>query len=108
MLTPPADALPHQESRAAADAQTLEPGRAVKQQLAGGQAHEYAFAASSGQYLRLTAEQMGVDLVLVVRRADGRSIFEVEGEGRHTIEVDKANGTRGREELSLVADDAGE
>lgn len=108
LLTPPAAARPKQESRAAADAQTLEPGRAVEQQLAGGQAHEYAFAASTGQYLRLTAEQSGVDLVLEVRRADGRGIFEVEGEGRPAVEVDKANGTRGREELSLVADDAGE
>jgi CHAT domain-containing protein/predicted negative regulator of RcsB-dependent stress response len=73
-------------------------GKPVERELAGGQGHDYSFAAPTGRYLRLVIKQSGVDVVLSVYRKGGEKL----------IEVDKANGTRGSERLSLISDGTGE
>jgi CHAT domain-containing protein/predicted negative regulator of RcsB-dependent stress response len=74
--------------------QTVEPGRTIERTLEGGQRHEYLVAISPGSYLKLTVNQLGIDVLLTIYRSDGERV----------VEVDKANGTRGREMLSLILD----
>ena len=43
---------------------TLEPGKPIERELAGGQKHIYQLALSQGQYANVTVEQRGVDIVV--------------------------------------------
>jgi CHAT domain-containing protein/tetratricopeptide (TPR) repeat protein len=80
------------------NAQIIEPGKLIKRELSGGQKHDYLIAVSPGAYLNLIVSQLGVDVVLTIYRKSGEKV----------IEVDKANGTRGRESISLILDTTGD
>jgi CHAT domain-containing protein/Tfp pilus assembly protein PilF len=76
----------------------LQPGHPVARTLSGGKAHTYLVALKAGQYVRLTAEQKGIDVVLRLLAPDGRLIAS----------VDSPNGAQGPERASEVAADTGD
>lgn len=60
---------------------TLEPGKVVERELAGGQRHGYQIAISPGQYLSARIEPLGIDVVARLLDPDGS--IAVEG---HSVE----------------------
>ena len=76
----------------------LELGRPVVRDLAGGGSHEYLVRVEEGQYLRLTAEQRGIDVKLHLLAPDGSVVREVDG----------PNGNWGPETASDIAKVAGD
>lgn len=82
----------------AQEAQRLEPGGPIQRELAGGGAHHYVIRLTAGRYARLVVTQLGIDVVLTLNRTDGRD----------TLSVDYAAGTRGQEEVSLAAEQESE
>ena len=75
-------------------AQLLEPGGPIQRELAGRGAHHYVIRLPAGRYARLAVTQLGIDVVITLTRTDGRD----------TLSVDFATGTRGQEEVSLAAE----
>src|SRR5688572_10363592 len=68
----------HQQSEAIS---TLPFGAPLERQLSGGQSHQYQVTLTAGQFLQLTVEQLGVDIVLKVLGPDGRQLLESDGPG---------------------------
>jgi tetratricopeptide (TPR) repeat protein len=85
-VAPPAQA-PVNERGAAPSAQesvSLEPGKPVERELSGGQSHFYKIAMTSGQYLRITVSQRGIDVLVVLFTPNDKKISEADRE--HLIE----------------------
>jgi CHAT domain-containing protein len=76
---------------------SLEPGKPIERELSGGQSHFYRIAVTSGQYLRITVSQRGIDVVVAMFTPDGKKIGEVDGE----------QATMGSETISVIAEAAG-
>jgi CHAT domain-containing protein len=89
--------LPAALAQETQEARTLEPGKPLERELAGGQSHTYRLTLAADQYLQLVVEQRGVDVVVVVVGPDDRKLAE----------VDSPNGTQGPEPVSLVAEAPG-
>jgi hypothetical protein len=58
----------------------------------------YKVALAAGQFVRITIEQRGVDVVLHLLEPDGKKL----------LEVDSPNGNRGLEPVSWIAEQAGD
>ena len=56
---------------------TLEPGPSVEAELAHDQEHSYVVGLTSGDYLGIVIEQMGIDVAVRVSAPDGRQLSEV-------------------------------
>src|SRR5262245_46148545 len=56
----------------------LEPEKAIERQLAGGQSHEYQLALQAGQYARVAADQITINLSLAWVGPDGKERFAVD------------------------------
>lgn len=65
----------------------------VSKRLKGGEVHYFKVRMMGGEYLHVSAEQQGIDVVLVATNEDGKE-----------IKVDRPNGAYGREGLSLIAE----
>src|SRR5215813_8576746 len=76
------------------EARLLEPGKAIKRELAGGDSHTYQIMLSAGQFLKVIVEQQGIDVVARLSGPDGQQIAEFDLESR----------SQGRELASLVAE----
>ena len=74
--------------------EAIGPGQSIERELARDQRHEFLIAVPPGSYLNLTVKQLGIDVVLTIYRNDSEKV----------IEVDRANGTMGKERLSLILD----
>ena len=72
---------------------TLEPGKAVERELAGGQTHTYQLKLVAGQFMGIMLDQKGVDVAVALVGPDGKQI----------IEVDQPTGTVGLESLAHEA-----
>jgi CHAT domain-containing protein/Tfp pilus assembly protein PilF len=79
------------------DARALEAGKPIKGELAGGQRHVYRIGLGANQFLKVIIEQQGIDVVARVSGPDGKLMLEFDSESR----------LQGREEVSLVAEEAG-
>lgn len=77
----------------AAQPERIEPGGKVERRLAEGETHPYLVRLEAGEYVRIAAEQRGVDLVLRLVAPGGGLIAE----------IDSPTGTRGAERVSEVA-----
>src|SRR5215813_10710755 len=77
---------------------SLEPGKPVERELSGGQSHFYKVTMTSGQYLRITASQRGIDALVALFTPDHKKIGEVDSE----------HATVGAETISAIAEAAGE
>ncbi|HVS31731.1 MAG TPA: PPC domain-containing protein [Thermoanaerobaculia bacterium] len=75
----------------------LERDRPLAADIAAGEVHEYAVAATAGSLLRVVVEQRGIDLVLTAHAPDGAKVGE----------VDSPNGANGPEPLAFVTSEAG-
>jgi hypothetical protein len=75
------------------EAPSLELGRPVERELQAGQRHLYQLALSPGQYLRVSVAQRGVDVAVALFGPDDKRLGE----------VNRANGTRGSETVTFVA-----
>src|SRR5262245_25051852 len=80
------------------EARLLEPGKAIKRELAGAGSHTYQIRLSAGQFLKVIVEQQGIDVVARLSGPDGEEIAEVDLESR----------SQGQELASLVAEAEGE
>lgn len=56
----------------------LEPEKAIQRQLAGGQSHEYQLPLQAGQYARVRANQLDIDLSIACFGPDGKERFAVD------------------------------
>ena len=100
--------------------QILELGKVVKNELRGGQGHEYRFNLPARQYARIEVNQKSIDLVVAAFGPDGKQIFETNVtaageleiaslissvEGQHSIQLKSADNTApaGEYEITLVA-----
>jgi CHAT domain-containing protein/Tfp pilus assembly protein PilF len=80
------------------DVRVLEPSNPIKRDLAAGQQHGYQVRLGADQFLKAAVEQDGIDVVVQVSGPDGKQI----------LEFDFESGPRRREEVSLVAEVAGD
>jgi len=76
---------------------SLEPGKPIERELAGGQTHEYRIELPASQYFHVVVDQRGIDVVVALLGPDGKEI----------LEVDAPNGAWGPESLAVVVDTAG-
>jgi CHAT domain-containing protein/tetratricopeptide (TPR) repeat protein len=76
----------------------LELGHPIVRDLAGGESHSYLVRVAAGQYVRLGAEQRGIDVVLSLSTPDGGPVAR----------IDSPSGIRGAERVSEVAKAAGD
>ncbi len=83
---------------ATANAQQELTTQPIAREMRGGEQHAYQVKLNAGQYVRVVAEQKGIDVVLALSGADGKPIVEVDN---------NLSGTRGIEVVSLVADAGG-
>jgi tetratricopeptide (TPR) repeat protein/CHAT domain-containing protein len=79
------------------EALLLEPGKAIKRELAGADSHTYQISLSAGQFLKVIVEQQGVDIVAQLSGPGGEQIAEFDGEVR----------SRGQELAWFVAESEG-
>lgn len=79
------------------DTRTLEPGKPIEREMAGGEVHNYRVIITAGQYLYVVVDQRGIDVVVSLFGPDGKKL----------IEVDSPNGTLGPEPVSWVAEVTG-
>ena len=75
----------------------LEAGKPIERSLSGGDRHTYEIALTADDYARVTVEQHGIDVIVVVLAADGSSVLEFHDETRYV----------GTERAELVADASG-
>jgi hypothetical protein len=79
------------------EARLLEPGKAIKCELEGGNSHTYQIRLSAGQFLKVIIEQQGIDVVAQLSGPDGAQIALLDMESR----------SQGQESASLVAEESG-
>jgi CHAT domain-containing protein/Tfp pilus assembly protein PilF len=79
------------------ESRLLEPGNAIKRELAGAGSHTYRIRLAADQFLKVVIEQDGIDVVARLIGPDGKQIMEFDSERR----------PRGRETAPLVAEAEG-
>lgn len=67
--------------------------KAGLRELGGGECHSYEITLSANHFLHIAVEQKGIDVVLVIYGKEGTKLAE----------VDRPNGSRGPETISLIA-----
>lgn len=77
--------------------QPLERTKAVEREMAAGTKHIYSIALESGQFLRISVDQKGVDVVTSLLAPGGELI----------VKVNTPNGTSGNEEILHIAEASG-
>jgi CHAT domain-containing protein/tetratricopeptide (TPR) repeat protein len=97
----PLRAAPYQQQKNSVEVRSatllLELNMPVKRELAGGEVHSYEFSLSSGQYLHAIVDQQGIDAVTTIFGPSGKQLSQ----------VDRPNGVRGPEGISLISEVAG-
>jgi CHAT domain-containing protein len=88
---------PATDAQNAREILTLEAGKPIEREMAGGQKHFYQIALTEGQYLNAIVEQRGIDVVVRCLGPDGKQIAEFDSESR----------LQGEEKAELVAETAG-
>jgi len=80
---PPAQSSADERGAApsAQESVSLEPGKPVERELSAGQSHSYKIAMTSGQYLRITVSQQGIDALVALIACQTGLGKEIKGEG---------------------------
>lgn len=89
--------LDRKETKAMDEPVSLEAGQPLERRIEGGGKHQYLLRVEAGEYVRVAAEQRGIDVVLRLFGPDGALLTE----------VDSPTGDRGAERVSEVAPAAG-
>jgi tetratricopeptide (TPR) repeat protein/CHAT domain-containing protein len=76
----------------------LEPHSVIERELGNGQTDEYTVEVKAGQFVRVVARQMGVDVVVTVLDPLGKTV----------LEADRGNGAFGPESASFIGETSGE
>src|SRR5215510_12730524 len=84
--------------KAGQDATRLELGRPLERMIGGGEIHRYRIELSAGLYLRVAVTQQGIDVIVTVLEPAGRKIAR----------VDRPYGAYGPENVSVIAEAAGD
>src|SRR5262252_10971455 len=92
VFTPPLHA------KAGQDATRLEMGRPLERMIGGGEIQRYRISLSPGLYLRVAVTQQGIDVIVTVLDPAGRKIAQ----------VDRPYGAYGPEDVSVIAEAAGD
>src|SRR5262245_2874712 len=92
IFTPP----PH--AKAGQDATRLELGRPLERIIGGGEIQRYIIALSPGLYLGVAIAQQGIDVIVTV----------LDPAGRNVVRIDRPNGAHGMEDVSVIAEAAGD
>src|SRR5215831_12033172 len=79
------------------DVRSLEPGKPIECELAGGQSHAYQITLSAGQFMKVIVEQRGIDVVVGLLGPDAKQVMEFDSEIR----------SQGQETVWQVAEVAG-
>jgi len=61
-------------NQAQAEVQPLEPGKPVERKAVGGESHTFRIKLTTGEYLRIAAEQRGIDISLTLTAPDGQQV----------------------------------
>ena len=69
-------------SQSEADVRTLEPGKPIERELAGGQSHSYRLSLTADQYVLVVVEQRGIAVVVQLLGPDNKQIMEFDSEAR--------------------------
>ena len=93
-LTPTPVAATHVSTQAAADTVLSTSGVPIERELANGQEHRYQLTLPPGQFANVIVEQRGIDVVVQVLDAAGKSAADFDAETRVV----------GRERVGIVAD----
>jgi len=72
-------------------------GRVITRDLMGDQSHKYQLSVTAGEFFRVKAQQLGIDLVLMLSDPAGKKL----------VEVDRPNGSDGPEELFWITQQTG-
>src|SRR5262249_1331175 len=75
----------------------LEPGRMIERILSPSEVHVYAIRLRAGQFVRISVEQLNVDVVLTLVGPDGKPISH----------VDRPSGSFGSETICHIAETTG-
>ncbi len=78
-------------------AQRLEAGKPILREITGGETHKYEVSLEPNQYLRIVADQRGIDIVIKL----------IDPAGKVQVEMDSPNNTQGPEIASLIAGQQG-
>ena len=70
---PTSSASPAQNGR---EVRTLEAGKPIKRELAGGEAHFYKVVITAGQYMHMVVDRWGIDLALKMYAPDGQVVAQ--------------------------------
>src|SRR5215813_14219410 len=89
---------PPPQAKAWQDATRLELGRPLERMIGGGEIQRYRIALSPGLYLRVAVMQQGIDVIVTVLDPAGRKIAR----------VDRPYGAYGPENVSVIAEAAGD
>src|SRR5262245_34666642 len=84
--------------KAGQDSTRLELGRALERMIGGGEIHRYKIELSAGLYLRVAVTQQGIDVIVPV----------LDPAGRKVARVDRPYGAYGPENVSVIAEAAGD
>ena len=57
---------------------TIEPGKPIERELAGGEAHSYQLTLGAGQYAQLEVDQRRINVAVSVFASDGKKLFEAD------------------------------
>jgi CHAT domain-containing protein/tetratricopeptide (TPR) repeat protein len=75
----------------------LEPGKPIDRELRGGETHSYTVEVQKDQYLSITTQQKGIDVVVRL----------IDPAGRRVLEIDSPNGKNGPEPIWYVTETGG-
>src|SRR5499426_88479 len=89
---------PPPQAKAGQDATRLELGRPLERMIGGGEIQRYRITLSPGLYLRVAVTQQGIDVIVTVLDPAGRKIAR----------VDRPYGAYGPENVSVIAEAAGD
>ncbi len=92
--SPPISALPQRT----AESEELKVGRPILRILSGGEKHTYRVFLETGQYLRVVADQRGIDIELRIFGPQGQKL----------VEMDSPNNTQGPESAAVITEQAGD
>jgi CHAT domain-containing protein/Tfp pilus assembly protein PilF len=74
------------------DVPKLEAGKPIEREMKGGESHNYEILLEAGQYLNVTVDQRGIDVVVKLIAPNGKQLTEVES----------PNGTQGPKQLEYI------
>lgn len=78
--TPPVVLQTTSNGTGQAEIRELKQGQVIERELAGGEAHAYRIALAAGQYLKVVAEQKGIDVLIKFFGTDGQQMVEVDND----------------------------